>query len=257
MVHPQSRRRSVTIASSNPSKGRQFIRIAKQVSRLSPRTTPVWALGLLALLGSGGAAPGWSFEQETQTWTTAQLVTPITGDTALGLRYRTRFSGFFEGRSLYQYQVAAGKALGDDLRVDLGYELFRSRRGTVEHRYFPQLQLRSSWAQLPFRQRLRLELRDLVIRDELAYRLRYLVGHRRPLGDGGAYLELRNEVFFSLSEGDGLERGFVQNRVGATVGQRIGHHLRAEVRYQYGYVDNAVLTRGDHLIQFYVLWDRR
>jgi hypothetical protein len=211
-------------------------------------------LGLLLLLPAA-AAP--AFEQETQTWITSQLVAPLGESTALGLRYRTRFSGFFEKRSLYQYQAILGHQVSEVLRVDAGYELFRAAGETLEHRYFPQVQLRSSLGGLPFRQRLRLEVRDIVRRDEPALRLRYLVGHQRKLTDSGAYLELRNELFVSLSEGEGIERGFVQNRVGATLGQRLGQRWRTELRYQWGYIDNAVLTRGDHLIQFLVVWDGR
>jgi hypothetical protein len=199
-----------------------------------------------------------AFEQETQSWVTAQLVAPLGEDTALGLRYRTRFSGVFEERSLYQYQAIVGHQVSDRLRLDAGYERFRSPQiGTLEHRYFPQMELRSELAGLPFRQRLRLEVRDIALRDDPALRLRYLIGHQRSLSDSGAYLELRNEIFFSLSDGEGIERGFVQNRIGATLGQRLGKRWRTELRYQWGYIDNAVLTRGDHLIQFLVVWDGR
>lgn len=209
---------------------------------------------LLLLLPAFAAS---AFEQETQSWVTTQLVAPLGDRTALGLRYRTRFSGLFEKRSLYQYQAVLGHQVSERLRVDVGYERFRSRLGTLEHRYFPQMQLRTSLGGLPFRQRLRLEVRDIVVRDDPALRLRYLIGHQRKLTDGGAYLELRNEIFVSLSEGEGIERGFVQNRIGATLGQRFGERWSTELRYQWGYIDNAVLTRGDHLIQFLIVWDGR
>jgi len=211
-------------------------------------------VGLLLLFPAFAAT---ALEQETQSWLTAQLVAPLAEGTAVGLRYRTRFSGLFEKRSLYQYQAILGQQFSERLRADAGYELFRSPRGTLEHRYFPQMQLRSTLGGLPFRQRLRLEVRDIMRRDDPALRLRYLIGHQRQLTDSGVYLELRNEIFLSLSEGQGIKRGFVQNRIGATVGQRFGKRWRTELRYQWGYINNAVLTRGDHLIQFLVVWDGR
>jgi len=215
------------------------------------------ALGLL-ILCFGAPLP--ALEQETQTWTTARVHLPLGDHLEGAVRYRTRFSGLFDERRLYQYQATVGHRASQHLRFDAGYERFRSRRGTVEHRYFPQLQINHTWADVPLRHRLRLELRDIAVRSSLAYRVRYLLAHRRPLPGPGRYLELRNEVFASLSESPaapGLERGIVQNRIGVTLGQRIGERTRLEFRYQWGYVDSSLIERGDHLIQFQWTWDGR
>ncbi|MEM1191236.1 MAG: DUF2490 domain-containing protein [Pseudomonadota bacterium] len=204
------------------------------------------------------------FEQGSETWATFRLQAPL----ALGegntwsMRYRERFSRFFEDRILYQYAVGAEHRLPSGVRVGLGYELFRTSFGISENRLFPQLQLRSTFAGLPLRHRFRLELRDLTeqelgFRDDLAYRFRYLIAHRRPIFSGGAYLELRNELFLTVGEGSALDPRLSQNRFGATFGRPLGERLRAEVRYQYGYSRGDELTRGDHLLQFQLDWDLR
>lgn len=179
-------------------------------------------------------------------------------DLDAGLRYRTRFSGVFDKRRLYQYQLALGRTLDDDRRIRLGYEQFRIPEGLTEHRFFPELSLRTQLAGLPLRHRLRLEWRDINRVDDPVFRFRYKLAYRRPIAAGGTYLELRNEVFVSLSEeGPGIERGIAQNRVGFTLGQTVGKRSRLELRYQWGYIDNALIERGENLIQLHWIWDGR
>lgn len=199
-----------------------------------------------------------AIEQETQTWTAAQVLLPVTTAVDASLRYRTRFSGFFDKRQLYQYQFTAGYKPAPDLRVLLGYELFRTPAGKVEHRLFPELQLQTQGGTLPLTHRLRLELNDIKGVDTTTYRLRYRLAHRRRINSSGAYLELRNEIFVSLSEIQPiLERGITQNRVGFTLGQPLSERSRLEFRYQWGYIDNVLVERGDHLIQLHWIWDGR
>ncbi len=178
------------------------------------------------------------------------------------MRYRERFDRFINDRLLYQYQLAAQHRLASGMRVGLGYELFRTSFGISENRLFPQIQLNSSFYGLPFRHRLRIELRDLTVRefgfrDDLAYRFRYLLAHRRPVSASGTYLELRNELFLTIGKGSVLDPRLSQNRIGATLGQPIGKRFRAEVRYQYGYSRGDEFSRGDHLLQFQLDWDLR
>ena len=210
----------------------------------------------LALLLACGVAS--ALEQETQTWTTGQLVLPLREGLDAGARYRTRFSGVFDKRRLYQYQFTLGRTLGDGRRMRLGYEQFRTPGGLSENRYFPELQLGSQAGGLPLRHRLRLEWRDINRLDDPVLRLRYKLAHRRPITTGGTYLELRNEIFVSLSnQGPLIDRGIAQNRVGFTLGQPVGERSRLELRYQWGYIDNDVIERGEHLIQLHWTWDGR
>lgn len=199
-----------------------------------------------------------ALDQETQTWTTAQLVLPINETLDAGLRGRMRFSGVFDKRRLYQYQFTLGHTLADGRRIRLGYEQFRTPIGLSENRFFPELQLRTQFAELPLRHRLRLEWRDINRLPDPVYRLRYKLAYRRPITNAGAYLELRNEIFVSLSEEDPvIERGLTQNRVGFTLGQATGKRSRIELRYQWGYIDSALIERGEHLIQLHWTWDGR
>ncbi|MEO1082285.1 MAG: DUF2490 domain-containing protein [Pseudomonadota bacterium] len=198
-----------------------------------------------------------ALEQESQTWITTRFLAPLGEHSDVGFRFRTRFSGVFKERSLYQYQFTTAHYLRDNLRIEGGYEQFRSRDQRLEDRWLGQVQLRNFWGGGLFRHRVRLELRDLVALDDPVYRLRYLLAHRRPISETGRYIELRNEVFVSLSEKGGLERGIVQNRIGATLGQRFGDRWRAEFRYQWGYIDSSLITRGDHLLQLNLIWDGR
>jgi len=199
-----------------------------------------------------------ALDQETQTWTTAQVLLPLGETLDAGLRYRTRFSGVFDNRRLYQFQFTLGRTLGDGRRIRLGYEQFRTPIDLSENRFFPELQLRTRFAELPLRHRLRVEVRDINRLPDPIYRLRYKLAYRRPLTSAGAYLELRNEIFVSLSEEDpGIERGPAQNRVGFTLGQAAGKRSRVEFRYQWGYIDNALIERGEHLIQLHWTWDGR
>jgi hypothetical protein len=214
------------------------------------------ALTVLALLLAPG--PGMALEQETQTWATGQLVLPAGEKLDVGVRYRTRFSGFFDKRRLYQYQLTLGHTLQGGQRVRLGYEQFRARDGLTENRYFPELQLGSQAGGLPLRHRLRLEWRDIDRLDDPVLRLRYKLAHRRPITPGGTYLELRNEIFVSLSDqGPLIDRGIAQNRIGFTLGQQLGQRSRLELRYQWGYIDNDVIERGQNLIQLHWTWDGR
>ena len=201
--------------------------------------------------------PVLALEQETQSWVTTRILAPLGEHSDIGFRFRTRFSGVFEERSLYQYQITAAHYLRDNLRLEGGYEQFRTPDRRLEDRWLGQVQLRNFWNGGLFRHRLRLELRDLLALDDPVYRLRYLLAHRRPISETGRYVELRNEVFVSLSEQGALERGIVQNRIGATLGQRFGDRWRAEFRYQWGYIDSSLITRGDHLLQLNFIWDGR
>lgn len=211
--------------------------------------------GLALLFSSGPVA---ALEQEAQTWTTGQLVVRVGGELDLGLRYRTRFSGLFDKRRLYQYQLTLGHTLQDGRRVRLGYEQFRTPGGLTENRYFPELQLGSQAGGLPLRHRLRLEHRDIDRLGNPVFRLRYKLAHRRPITTSGAYLELRNEIFVSLNDrGPLIDRGVAQNRIGFTFGQRMGKRTLLELRYQWGYIDNDVIERGEHLIQLHWIWDGR
>ena len=83
-------------------------------------------------------------------------------------------------------------------------------------------------------------------------------GDTRPLGTRGAYLTLGDEIFYAASAIDNLlEQGFTQNRIGGAVGMRIGSSARLELGYQWAYVDSGFVSRGDHLIQFNLIWDAR
>ena len=209
---------------------------------------------LVALLHAGGAG---ALEQETQSWITADLMAPLSERSFLGLRYRGRYSDFLDDHRLDQYQLTANTTVAWDWTLTAGYERFRSPDRTLENRFFPQLSTSTHWFGLPLQHRLRLEVRDITALDEVTYRLRYGLTHTRPLGEHGAYLVLAEEIFFSASEVDGvLDRGFSQNRIGASIGQRIGR-VRAELGYQWGYIDSGVVERGDHLIQFRVVFDGR
>ena len=58
---------------------------------------------LAAVLGPSAAA----FEQGTEVWATFRLQGPLAEQSGWSMRYRERFSQFFEERVLYQYQIAA------------------------------------------------------------------------------------------------------------------------------------------------------
>lgn len=199
-----------------------------------------------------------AFEEETQTWTGVEALAPLAGDSFLGLRARRRFSDFFGERRLDQYQVTANRTLGNSAVLTGGYELFRAPGQTLEHRLFPQLSLRSELLGLPLQHRLRLEARDIQVLGEHTFRMRYLVAHTRNLTDNGAYLTLVDEVFFSASSVDGVvERGFIENRIGAAMGLPLGNSLTAEFGYQWRYFDSGFAERGDHLLQFRIVFDGR
>ena len=246
--------RSRAIAGQSPGALRRPNRAASRVASEPGRgRRPFFALAALLLM----ALPARALESETQTWFTTQIVAPLSEETDLSVRVRTRHSEWFGDHRLFQYQLMAGHNLRDGLRVDGGYEQFRTSDERLEDRWMAQLQLRAPWQHGLIRQRLRIEHREIETLEDPVYRLRYLLGHRWPVSKRGCYVELRNEVFVSLSNEGAFERGIAQNRIGATFGQRVGERWRAEFRYQWGYVDRGVLSRGDHLVQFNLTWDGR
>ena len=200
--------------------------------------------------------PADALHQETQTWFTTGLRAPIGEEQSyLSLRYRGRYTGAFERHRLDQYQLTLGTRFGKGPTVAAGFEYFRTDGGTIERRWFPETHWHSRILGLGLRQRLRLEMRDLALFDDPIYRLRYQVTHEAPLGDRGAYVVLANEFFVSLSEERGiLDRGFSQNRIGGGLGLRLGSGVRAELGYQWGYVDSGLIERGDHLLQLNLFW---
>ncbi len=208
--------------------------------------------------------PAAGFEQASQTWATLRLQAPLSigENNTWSMRYRERFTSLFDERILYQYQIGAEHRLESGARIGLGYELFRTSFGISENRFFPQIQLRSEFAGLPLRHRLRLEFRDLTqqeigFRDDLAYRFRYLVAHQLPVFSDRTYLELRNELFLAVGEGSALDPRLSQNRLGFTLGRPVAERFRAEFRYQYEISSGDEFRRGDHLFQFQLDWDLR
>lgn len=215
----------------------------------SRRLATLCALSLLTLTVN---AADW----DTQLWTTARLIHPVSEEASFSVMAQGRFDNDVTETDITLLELSAGMNVNPSVWIGGGYERFRILGSDIENRVWQEVAMPLQIGDVKISNRVRLEGRYIRTFDGPIFRVRYKTGYTKPLGDNGRYLGLSNEIFFHLNdEGRGPPDGFEQNRLGAAMGFRLGKHLRVETGYQWRYFVTREFYRNDHLFLVNLFWN--
>jgi hypothetical protein len=206
----------------------------------SPTARRLVALACLSLLCSTNArATG----EDVQAWAVARVNHRLNESWAASFMARGRWDENVSHNQDYLLRpyitwTGEGVPLTDDLGVSLGYDRLKSYTGRDEHRAWQSAFHKVDRGGFRFVHRLRMDERFVDGVGPTIWRARYRLSTTQQLFGSKWYALARNEVFVNLNDGNqGPSDGFEQNRFRVGAGRWLFDRLRAELAYEFQYVE--------------------
>lgn len=199
------------------------------------------ALGLL-ILCSNKQAHATGIDNAFQWWTPVYFDAPIVNPKVrLYLESNPRFADNMQGMTQHIARGAFGYRLRKNVEFYQGFAIISNfrRRYIQERRIYQQLGYgHVIRKRLQVFHRFRNEQRLIQTRNGTALRMRYMLRLAYPIRNTRYYLVGYDELFVNLNSlKGGPVSGIDQNRLFAGLGRQINKHLRAEIGYQWQYVN--------------------
>lgn len=216
------------------------------------------AAATTAVLLSVLACPARATDSDGQLWSTGRINHPIGERFDLSFLAQGRFSDDIGESDAWLLRPALGYRLWESVWLGVGYDYFRLVGRGDENRFWQEVALPLRFGDFIMGNRLRIEQRWIEGASGVVARARYRIRCAHPIASTPAYLVFANEVFVNLNDrGQGPKQGFEQNRLGAGLGFHLGPHVRAEVGYQWRYLDGRSADRNDHILAINLFLDTR
>ncbi len=201
---------------------------------------------VLLIVCHSASAPAFAFDDKFEMWQPVFMDFPVGHPKIRGyLESNSRLRPSRPESNINQYllRTALGYKLRENIEFFQGYAWVQTwnPRYIAEQRTYQQLGIgHVLFKRLQVLHRLRTEQRFIEHKHGVANRGRYLLRFARPIGNTEFYLVGSDELFvnFNSLEG-GPIRGIDQNRLYGGVGRQISRYLRAEIGYQWQYVNVA------------------
>jgi hypothetical protein len=207
--------------------------------------------------------PASALDNAFQWWQPVYINFPLGNEKIRGyLETNPRTNDNLQGMSQFFIRSALGYRLRPNVEVFGGYVWVNNYQPNYfqEQRVYQQFSvghvLRKRTQVL---HRLRTEQRFIEHRPGVSNRLRYGLRLAHPLGHTRNYLVGSNELFVNVNSlKDGPDAGIDQNRLMLGLGRQFNKHTRAEVGYQFQYVNlsDRADDRASHqlITQMYLNW---
>lgn len=188
--------------------------------------------------------PAAADEDDVQAWTLARLTHGLSDAWAVTAYARGRFDEDISHvrdytlRSYLSWSAVEGVPFVDSLTVLAGYDRTKSYSGRDEHRAWQGALHAVDRGGFRFVHRMRLDERILDGVGPTLFRGRYRLSTTQQLFSSRFYASFRNEVFVNFNDGnEGPKDGFSQNRTRLGIGRKLSERLRADLGYEFHYVD--------------------
>ena len=190
-------------------------------------------------------------DDDTRMWLGLSFQHPLSDELSAHLLVQGRFSNGMEDLERTVLRPWLTWTSSERLSLSFGYDahLFDAPDDRAEHRIWQQVALDTPLASWAVGHRVRLEERLIEGVGGAALRLRYQLRVSHPLGAGGLYGAVSNEVFFNLnSPHDGPAGGFGEARFFVGLGRPLGDRVRVEGGYQLQFVDRPGADAANHTL---------
>ncbi|MGD9680602.1 MAG: DUF2490 domain-containing protein [Candidatus Obscuribacterales bacterium] len=190
-----------------------------------------------------------------QWWQPVYLDTALVNPRLRGyLESNPRLNDGLQGINQYLLRSALGYRIRPNLSLYQGFVLVNNwiPGYDQERRIYQQLGYGMVIGEkLQVLHRLRQEQRFLEGTNGVSNRSRYLLRLAYPLGRTYYYLTASNELFVNLNSlQGGPPAGIDQNRLYCALGRQVSRHVRAELGYQWQYInrDDKFDDKGSHIL---------
>lgn len=196
-----------------------------------------------------------SMEHAFQWWQPVYIDTALVDPRLRGyLETNPRLNDGLQGINQFLLRSALGYNIRRNLAFYQGYALVNNwNQGyTQENRLYQQLGYGMVIGKkLQVLHRLRQEQRFLDGTNGVSNRTRYFLRLAYPLGKTFNYVTASDEIFINLNSlQGGPPAGIDQNRLYCALGRQVSRHMRAELGYQWQYVnrDDKFDDRASHVL---------